>query len=810
VVKFFAKRDRAIKPAVVTPATSGTEEPRINPRRFHTLVLLTILAAALCHASASGSFVLLGVALLAAAISHGFVLRRLSGLAVRVPRALINGMILAAIANLILQLITGDRAMAITNLADFLTLVMFIKSLDRHRIRDDAQLLGLSFFVVIGALLNGQGLNLGLGLALYAPLAILSAVMLQVFSGDEHQRLHRGLGGLTPTDKSAKTQTTADGEGGKFGRQRHGSAGVQWAGLKALMRVGVLSAVLSLGAGVVAFMITPRQLAAQLGTALAPQIQGTRTGFRDSIQLGSAGLLQQDETPVIEVKVRNERGEGSAGVSGQLYLRGAVLTVYRGGRWQRGTSLPTMLESAGELEIKPASAGVGMVSYEITLRNSEQGEGRPLFAPLHPISIKMPMLRPLYFDPQTEMLTSQLDGGRVTYTVNAASDLRDLTGLTPEIESEGANVKEDVEIAQGEQSEEPSAKVQALAREVLAGVNVSEASDPSVRRQAARAMIEFFRANFQYTLEMVAPTDSTQDPTEYFLFDRRMGHCEYFASAMARLLNAVNVPARVVTGYVGAEYNTVSQSYTVRRSDAHAWVEVEVSPGRWATFDPTPPSELASSTRQGRGLLGWVRHTWEAIEFAWLGNVIAYDRGVNLDALGVGSPRDPGAAAMLWRARVERAQAFIAKWLPRDAVGRAIIVGLSVLGFGVVIVFFRRLIWPWMNRMLGGLLGRLGISPRRGKDLGIGKHAEVYSSALILLEEHDLGKPTVRGAIDHQRALARAETSAIAESFGIISMAYYRTEFGPPGVSADEGQLRKAGEALATLKALLAERSTRK
>jgi len=77
------------------------------------------------------------------------------------------------------------------------------------------------------------------------------------------------------------------------------------------------------------------------------------------------------------------------------------------------------------------------------------------------------------------------------------------------------------------------------------------------------------------------------DPLAYFLFTRKQGHCEYFASAMTVMLRTAGIPARLATGFQSGVYNPITDFWLVRASDAHAWVEAWI-PGRgWTTFDPT-------------------------------------------------------------------------------------------------------------------------------------------------------------------------------------------------------------------------------
>lgn len=89
---------------------------------------------------------------------------------------------------------------------------------------------------------------------------------------------------------------------------------------------------------------------------------------------------------------------------------------------------------------------------------------------------------------------------------------------------------------------------------------------------------------FIYTLE--PPLLGTHAVDE-FLFKTRAGFCEHFASAYVVLMRAAGVPARVVTGYLGGEYNKLGNYLIVRQSDAHAWTEVWLEDRGWVRVDPT-------------------------------------------------------------------------------------------------------------------------------------------------------------------------------------------------------------------------------
>jgi transglutaminase-like putative cysteine protease len=139
--------------------------------------------------------------------------------------------------------------------------------------------------------------------------------------------------------------------------------------------------------------------------------------------------------------------------------------------------------------------------------------------------------------------------------------------------------------------------------------------------ERAHAINRYLTHSFGYTLEL--PSHEVPDPLASFLFQRRKGHCEYFASAMAVMLRTLGIPSRLVTGFQGGIFNPLTELYVIRASDAHSWVEAWL-PGRgWTTFDPTPPDpnpgEIAILTRLALYA--------DAVETFWQEWVVSYDLG---------------------------------------------------------------------------------------------------------------------------------------------------------------------------------------
>jgi transglutaminase-like putative cysteine protease len=169
------------------------------------------------------------------------------------------------------------------------------------------------------------------------------------------------------------------------------------------------------------------------------------------------------------------------------------------------------------------------------------------------------------------------------------------------------------------------------------------------------AALAYFAAEaFAYTL---TPPLLPDDPIDGFLFETREGFCEHFSAAFVVLMRAAGIPARVVTGYQGGEYNTMSEYLLVRQRDAHAWAEVYLDGRGWVRVDPTAAvapgrvslggseynserSPLRMLDRDGMAAHFWqgARQLWDSANYHWSQWVLGYgaerQRGL-LEALGM-------------------------------------------------------------------------------------------------------------------------------------------------------------------------------
>ncbi len=157
-----------------------------------------------------------------------------------------------------------------------------------------------------------------------------------------------------------------------------------------------------------------------------------------------------------------------------------------------------------------------------------------------------------------------------------------------------------------------------------------------------RVLAHFRQQPFYYTLR---PPLLGGDTVDEFMFSSRRGFCEHYAAAFTVFMRAAGIPARIVTGYQGGEYNPLGQYLVVRQRDAHAWVELWLEGSGWVRVDPTAavsPSRIelgmdaAIPQPLGPPLLGladnatarelWrnFRQSWDALNNGWNQWVLGY------------------------------------------------------------------------------------------------------------------------------------------------------------------------------------------
>jgi transglutaminase-like putative cysteine protease len=346
------------------------------------------------------------------------------------------------------------------------------------------------------------------------------------------------------------------------------------------------------------FFLIPRMGAGVLQKTSGETLRAT--GFSDRVDLGTIGSVKQDPQIVMRVELPDQ----PAVDKDRLYLRGLAYDQYNGQSWThsgiRRRSLSLVAE--GTFLVRPAGSRSsnslsGSIRQDIMLETLDTAV---LFA------------APFAELVSGEFLEIQADAmGGLRLPASPASRIRySVISQAPQLAADeriaSALDYPDVILAHYLQVPVASQHVADLARRVS-----HEATTPFERTLAIQ---EHLLRNYRYSLE--ADTATLSHPLEEFLFTRKTGYCEHYATAMVVMLRTVGIPARLVTGFLATEWNEYGSYFTVRQRDAHAWVEVYFPHSGWITMDPTPTVSAAVSTSRWAPLTRFgesVRLQWDRL-----------------------------------------------------------------------------------------------------------------------------------------------------------------------------------------------------
>jgi protein-glutamine gamma-glutamyltransferase len=494
------------------------------------------------------------------------------------PRWALNGLLLFVAGFTVWQW-TGNN-LGVSSFARFLIGIMLVKLLDRRIARDEGQLLTLTAFLALATALTSVGLLAGLMLLIYVPVLIDATIRVQVMVARETASDRQpGLGHRVP-----------------------------------FKRLGLAAALGIVALSLIVFVMIPRQLFdGRFGDMRGGMPAGQTSGFADQIRLGSRGIISQSPEPVMDVRFEDGFGNLLGGFGQPQYLRGAVLDTYDSqGRWttsivadkgNRVDMTPGMPTSVGT----PPMTDVAKVVQHVVLRKSDQ-INQILFGVWRPYEVQLGEQGTVRLMGAGVMRAS-VSGSKLNYTLSSSRiDNRRRDRFRPEV---------------------PPLDLPRINQFAWEAVRAQELEpDPSIRpveddARVARALEQAIRLSAVYTLDQ-PPIPAGEDPTEWFLFEAKRGHCEYFASALAAACRAVGIDSRVIAGYVAMEFNEAGGIYLVRESNAHAWVEVSLGGGLWLTLDPTPPADLQAIHTPSPTMWSRLRGMMQAAEYAWVTRVIDF------------------------------------------------------------------------------------------------------------------------------------------------------------------------------------------
>jgi protein-glutamine gamma-glutamyltransferase len=385
-------------------------------------------------------------------------------------------------------------------------------------------------------------------------------------------------------------------------------------------RVAAQAAMLGAPIMLVLFMLFPR--VAPLWAV--PNDSLAKTGLSGSLRMGGVAELAIDDSIALRV-----RFDGNAlPPSDQMYWRGPVLSRFDGREWFRRENFARALQRPPRLEVRGTP-----LAYTMTLEPS-----RLPMLPLLEATAEAPEAGGLRTVQRNDLqwVTERPLNERVRVTAKAWLD-HSHGPLHADL-----SLRDDTDVPSGYNPRTMAWAVDLQRRPELA--------DASPER-LAQAVLAHINSGFTYTLTPGEYGDENgRHAIDEFWLDRRQGFCEHFSAAFVVIMRMLDVPARIVTGYQGADPVLQDGDLIVRNNHAHAWAEIWLEGRGWVRVDPTaavapervvrsralrpPPGFVAGAIENlNPELMATLRRQWESINNRWNQSVLRYSKNEQLDLM---------------------------------------------------------------------------------------------------------------------------------------------------------------------------------
>jgi transglutaminase-like putative cysteine protease len=578
-----------------------------------------------------------------------------------------------------------------------------------------------------------------------------------------------------------------------------------------ILGVGGMSAS-ALSLGLIFFLLTPRLWIGAANPFQDTALEGTGrslSGFSEKVQLGDFGRILESSAPVLELKLVDEQTSTPIAVQaflGQIgqtepLLRGTVLGTYQRGEWVpigRGQlpgfpakHLPNRMDRPYVhqiIRLEPIGSQTlfsladpeygyiddGMGEIKIT-HESRSLQLKPTSGPVRGAIIYhlfVPRRTQTYDRPMYQIPPEKQDGPARTDSRrgergSALFSTRAIERAYLECSREFVTIYE-------------LANRLAKSTEPTAG-----AATPS-QLQVAQKIVAYLRdsGEFQYSLDQ-SRRDPNLDPIEDFIKNRKAGHCQYFATALALMLRAAGIPSRVVTGFKGGVDSPELGVLEVQQRHAHAWVEAHID-GAWVTLDATPASRDDLVDAIG-DRVRWYHHIAMFASAVWNDYVVNLsfskqqrDLYAPLQSLGSSVTNQIRSTSSFWQVLQQNLQTFWEhpeQWFSLRGGLTALMLMLSAVGTFYLLRTLTRLAW----RLL------LGTPENTHRATFI----EFYERFLRLLKPLGLVPKPHQTQLEFAQQVEDAWLLCKLPSEALplareISMAFYRLRFGDETLSPDQ------------------------
>lgn len=485
------------------------------------------------------------------------------------------------------------------------------------------------------------------------------------------------------------------------------------------------------------------------------------SGFSDTVNLGAIGPIKRDPSVVMRVELPDRSDHDRS----PLYLRGAAYDRYDGKSWTNQLTHRRVL---------PETAPMTFSLRQSPPRSSKAGPAIRQNILLEPLDTAVLFAAPFAESVTGRFLTVQADAvGALSLPYSSASRieysvLSRANPLLP-IDLEPQSVSYAESFARHFlQTPVQSERIAALAKDVT--------KDARSHYQKAVAIEQYLSKHFRYTLDV--PTMEQTRPIEEFLFVRKTGYCEHYATAMVVLLRSIGIPARLVTGFLATEWNEYGNYYLVRQQDAHAWVEVHLPRSGWIMMDPTPAFSEATPLPRWHTL----GRMLDSVRLRWNRFFVQYSVA---DQLAVVRELKAGSESIRTHAW-DSLSSFLSPLATKvGAIARHVFAGnLQQVGmfFGLALLGMGALAWLVWKRPWNAIFHRKA-APRDKEPI-----TRLYKTMLRHLARRGIDKPPGVTPGEFLRMI-RKEWSRAGGLVAIITELYGRGRFGPYPLADDDVRL---------------------
>lgn len=533
------------------------------------------------------------------------------------------------------------------------------------------------------------------------------------------------------------------------------------------------TAVMTIALTLTIFFLIPR-----IGAGMFQKSSGETlrtTGFSDRVDLGTIGSVKQDPQIVMRVELPDQ----PTVEKDRLYLRGLAYDQYTGRSWSQSETRRRSLSFVAEGR---------------TFLARPTG-GRPpgsLSAPVHQdilletLDTSVLFAAPFAEHVSGEFLTVQADAMGGLYLPSPPSS-RIRYSVTSQVPQLAQDERTALTLAYPDSIRSHYLQVPVGSQQVaeLAQRVTQQATTPFGQTLAIQ---QHLLENYRYSLE--GDTAMLSHPLEEFLFRRKTGYCEHYATAMVVMLRTIGIPARLVTGFLATEWNEYGGYFTVRQRDAHAWVEVYFPNSGWIIMDPTPTINTLIATNRWES----IRRLGESVRLQWDRLFVHYSAK---DQLAVVHGVREGSDAL--RERVSRWGSLISAPINQLSSGltqmaRTFQPGMLALATGVIVVGLALLFLILRDRI--GLWATTHL-PTSRPQLAI---VQLYTRMVRTVERHGVRKPPSATANEFAKLVER-EWKAAGPMVADVTALYHQGRYSRTPLTA--GELSRAVEQVGRLQSLM-------